>query len=102
MTTASTKRNPDPVNGVVGPAVTKLSSVTLSFTPFPVSPDIAAEYRLETPRKTYVTGVFGFPDIKEGDILIGKITPISVAKTVAKLAKCDCLYHVFVLSAYIF
>ena len=69
MTTASTKRNPDPVNGVVGPAVTKLSSVTLSFTPFPVSPDIAAEYRLETPRKTYVTGVFGFPDIKEGDIL---------------------------------
>jgi len=69
MTTASTKRNPAPVNGVVGAAVTNLSSVTLSFTPFPVSPETAEKYKLESPRKTYVTGVFGTPDILEGDIM---------------------------------
>lgn len=71
MTTASTKRNPAPVNGVVGAAVTNLSSVTLSFTPFPVSPETAERYKLESPRKTYVTGIHGHPpDILEGDIMI--------------------------------
>jgi len=84
MTTASTKRNPAAVNGVVGVAVTKLASVTLSFTPFPVSPETAEKYKLESPRKTYVTGIFGTPpDIEEGDIL----TTNSVSYVIRALMK---------------
>jgi len=69
MTTASTKRNPAPVNGVVGAAVTNLSNLQLAFTPFPVSPETAEKYKLESPRKIYVTGIFGIPDVIEGDTM---------------------------------
>jgi len=70
MTTASTKRNPSPINGVVGPAVTNLSSLALSFAPYPISPETALKYKLDSPRKTYVTGVHGTPpDVLEGDLL---------------------------------
>jgi hypothetical protein len=70
MTTASTKRNPAPVSGKVGPAITNLASVTLAFDPIPVSNEDAEKYKLQSPRKSYGTGVRGNPDILEGDVMI--------------------------------
>ncbi len=68
-TTVSTKRNPAAVNGVVGAAVTNLSSLTLAYTPYPVSPETAEKYKLQSPRKVWSGGAFGTPDVLEGDLL---------------------------------
>jgi hypothetical protein len=67
--TASTKRNPAAVSGKIGAAVTKIASLTLTYAPMPVSPEVVELYKLNSPRKTFVTGVMGDLDIIEGDLL---------------------------------
>ena len=69
MTTASTKRNPAPVAGMVGAAVTNLASVTLAYAPYPAHPDTVEKYHLKSPRKTYVAEIQDVVDILEGDII---------------------------------
>jgi hypothetical protein len=69
MATASTKRNPAISGGVVGAAATSLASVTLVTAPFPADPETVERYKLQSPRKTYVTDIMSVVDILEGDIL---------------------------------
>jgi hypothetical protein len=66
--TAATKRSPAPVGGVKTAPVTHLA--TLAVLPLmPVSPEVVERYRLQSPRKTFVTGTPGNPDVLEGDVL---------------------------------
>jgi hypothetical protein len=47
---------------------TKLAS--LSIVPLaPVDPEVAEQYKLQSPRKSYATAALGTPDVLEGDIL---------------------------------
>lgn len=66
--TASTKRKPAPVSGVIGAAVTKLSSLKI-MPLMPTSAQIIEKYKLRSPRESYTTGAEGAMDIIEGDIL---------------------------------
>lgn len=66
--TASTKRNPAAAGGKVGVPVAKLASINI-VPPMPVSSEIAAYYRLQSPREAFVSYTEGTPDLLEGDIL---------------------------------
>jgi hypothetical protein len=70
VVTASTKRRPDPVGGIVGDAVTNIDS--LSCTPLdPVDPDLRDMIPgLSGKGELRQTLIEGGLDIKEGDILV--------------------------------
>jgi hypothetical protein len=97
--TASTKRNPAPIAGKVGAAAVHLAAVELAYEPIPVSPEVVEKYKLQSPRKTFVTGAFGNPDILEGDLLcvsgadyivraVGKFTaPVAYLKLIVEQVK---------------
>jgi hypothetical protein len=68
MATASTQRKAL-VDGKSGAMVTKLSSVTLVMLPMPLSPEVEERYKIQSPRKGFVTGIRAAVDILNGDIL---------------------------------
>ena len=66
--TCGTKRNPDPVSGIVTAPVTNLSGV--KCLPLdPVSAEIATRLELDTPHEVLQTMIEGGEDIVEGDVL---------------------------------
>jgi len=67
--TASTKRNPNPVGGNIGPAVENISSL-VCFPLDPLTPDIQQRTALQSPEEHLQTFVQGGLDIQEGDILV--------------------------------
>jgi hypothetical protein len=68
--TASTKRNPAATGGKIAEPAPYLESVTLAFAPLPASLRTMETYRLESPRKSFETGLMGTVDIREGDVLV--------------------------------
>ncbi len=71
--TASTKRNPAPVNGKVGTPLTYLTGLKI-VPPLPVSSEVAGRFQINSPREskvTYSDAIYGvLPDVREGDQLI--------------------------------
>lgn len=71
--TASTKRNPAPVAGKIGAAVTHLTGLKV-VPPLPVSAETAGRFGLNSPRESKVTYIDALgdvlPDVREGDQLI--------------------------------
>jgi hypothetical protein len=66
---ASTKRTPTAVLGKVGAAVTNIASLALAYAPVPFDDENIERYKFKSPRKAFITGVFGVVDVLEGDIL---------------------------------
>jgi hypothetical protein len=90
--TASTKRSTSSGGRQIAPT-TLLASVTLAFSPLPLTPEVGIQYKIESPRKGFETGVMGDVDIKEGDILttggieytvraVGKYPPVVYMKLI--------------------
>jgi hypothetical protein len=66
---ATTKRSPAATAGKIGTPVIHLASLALAYAPIPASPEVIDKYQLKSPRKAFITGVFGNADVLEGDIL---------------------------------
>jgi len=67
-TSASTKRNPAISGGKIGAPVANLTG--LSIVPLaPVSGEYVEKYKLESPRRSYVTYIEGSQDISVKDLL---------------------------------
>lgn len=76
--TASTKRLPDPVGGIISAAVENITSFAC-FPLDPLTPEIQTLTPLRTPMEHLQTFAQGGLDIKEGDFLVvgGQDYPIS-------------------------
>jgi len=75
---ANTKRNPAPVAGKIGAAVTHLTDLHI-VPPLPVSAEVAGRFGINSPREnkvTYLDTIEGvLPDVREGDqMVIGSTT----------------------------
>lgn len=87
-TTASTKRNPAAVGGVIASPQTKLTGLAI-VSPLPINDEKIIElYQLKSPRKSFLTYVESGKDIEEGDLLlIG--TETYIIKAIAKWGDID-------------
>jgi hypothetical protein len=67
--TASTKRNPIAVGGVVAAPATYLTGLkTLPL--MPITDEIILRYAIQSPKELQVTYIEGVVDIEEGDVLV--------------------------------
>ena len=66
---ATTKRTPAATLGKIGTPTAHLSAFALAYAPVPASPDVIDKYQLKSPRKAFITGVFGTVDVIEGVVM---------------------------------